>query len=691
MPSENFLLEIGTEELPPRSLKKLMHSLEQNLAAELESAGFNYTGSRSFASPRRLAVLIEELSEKQTDKQVDRRGPAIAAAFDDSGEPTRALQGFATSCGVSDLSTLERLKTDKGEWVVYRSLEKGKLLKDCIEDLISAAIDRLPIERRMRWGSSRLEFVRPVHWVVLLHGDKTLPAIVLGHAAGNTSRGHRFMTDRSIEIQHANDYTKVLEEASVIVDFDERRQRIETQLQAEATKLDCNLALDKDLLDEVTSLVEWPCALAGSFDEAFLKIPDEALISAMKKHQRYFHLTNNNNELQPYFITISNIQSKDQQAVIKGNERVIRPRLADAAFFFSQDSASTLEDKLERLASVVFQSELGTFLDKAKRISSLAEFIASLVGADKSVSARAGLLCKVDLITDMVDEFPDLQGIMGGYYSNIDGNPENIGLAIREHYLPSYSGGPLPSTPEGSCIALADKLDTLVGLFAIGQPPSGSRDPFALRRQTLGILRICIENELNLDIDICLDKALELYGFDSGKSTVLTYILDRLSHWYGEKNIDHDVFNAIRYSSQGINNFLEADHRIGSMQAFRSHEQAPNLAAANKRVANILKKAGDEPLGQTVLSEPDPGLFSEEAEHHLFEQMTGVSQSFDQGTLTYDEKFERLARLQPFVDRFFDDVMVMAEDKEIRTNRLSLLDSLARILLQVADFSRLEV
>ncbi len=691
MQNENLLLEIGTEELPPRSLKSLMCSLEQNLALELKQAGFTFSASRGFASPRRLAVLIENLSEKQTDKQIDKRGPAIAAAYDEKGEPTRALQGFASSCGITDLSTLERFKTDKGEWVVFRSMEEGKSLKDCIESLVSSAIDHLPIERKMRWGSSRLEFVRPVHWIVILHGDNILPAVVLGHAAGRVSRGHRFMSDKWLEIQNADDYTQALQDAFVVVDFNERRQKIEIQLQAEATKLGCNLVLDNDLLDEVTSLVEWPCALAGSFDKSFLSIPDEALISAMKKHQRYFHLVNDIGELQSYFITVSNIQSKDEQVVIKGNERVIRPRLADAAFFFKQDSASTLDKKLEKLADVVFQSELGTFLDKANRISKLAEFIASQLGADEPACARAALLCKVDLITDMVDEFPDLQGIMGGYYSNIDGNPEEIGLAIREHYLPTYSGGPLPSTLEGSCVALADKLDTLVGLFAIGQPPSGSRDPFALRRQTLGILRICIENELVIEIETCLDKALELHGIDATKNDVLAYTLDRLSHWYGEKDIDHDVFDAIRFSSPGINNLLEADHRIRSMQAFRSHQQAPNLAAANKRVSNILKKVGDEALDQSVLIDPDASLFTEQAEHDLFKQMTEVSEAFAQGILNYNEKFERLACLQPFIDCFFNDVMVMAEEKEVRSNRLVLLRSLANVLLQVADFSRLEV
>ncbi|MFP6807836.1 MAG: glycine--tRNA ligase subunit beta [Pseudomonadales bacterium] len=685
MPSNNLLIEIGTEELPPKSVKELMLSMESNLLDGLGSAGFSFTGSRHYATPRRLAVIIEDLSDKQKDREIEKRGPALKAAFDEDGVPTKALLGFARSCGVDDPTTLDTLKTDKGEWIVFRGVETGQQLSDEIEGILSAALNKLPIDRKMRWGSSRLEFVRPIHWLVLIYGRKVLPAIIMGKASGRISRGHRFMWEGNIEFSHADEYQEKLRSASVITSFEERQEIILQQLQREAKKLNGRLALDEQLLEEVTALVEWPCALAGSFDESFLEIPEEALISAMKEHQRYFHLTNDNNMLLPYFITVSNIESKDPAAVISGNERVIRPRLSDASFFYKKDAATTMEEKLQRLGKVVFQSELGTFLSKASRISTLAAYIATRVDADESACLRAGMLCKADLISDMVGEFPDLQGIMGSYYSQQDGDSQAISDAIRDHYLPTYSGGKLPSSIEGSCVALADKIDTLVGLFAIGQPPSGSRDPFALRRQTLGIIRICIENKLSFSLDDCLAKALDQYELPEPRDKVMPYILDRLATWYSEKDIQQDVVNAVRHSHLGISNLLEADHRIKSMQAFRHHEQAPRLAAANKRVTNILKKVGD--LESSI---PDAKIFKEQIEHELYQQMTEVKDKFASTILTYEDKLLRLAELQPFVDRYFDDVMVMSDDAALKNNRLALLSELKLIFLEVANFSLLD-
>lgn len=685
MRTDNLLLEIGTEELPPKSLKQLMLSLEQNLGDELKSAGFSFKGTKSYATPRRLAVVVENLVEVQQDQQVERKGPSVSAAYDESGKPTKALLGFARSCGVEDLTTLEKLDTEKGQWLVYRGIKKGKHLHEEVERIINSALTNLPIDRKMRWGSTRLEFVRPVHWVILLYGDKIVPANILGQSTGRTTRGHRFMSAGEVEVTRAEDYLPVLEQASVIADFDHRQSLILQQLNEQANALQGNLELDARLLDEVTSLVEWPCALSGSFDKSFLEIPVEALVSAMREHQRYFHLTNNNGELLPNFITVANIKSKNPDAIIAGNERVIRPRLSDAAFFFKKDAATSMEDKLSILKKVIFQSELGTYHQKAQRISSLAGFIAAMLQVDEDASRRAGLLCKADLVSEMVNEFPDLQGIMGGYYARADGELPVVCNAIREHYLPTHSGGDLPSDMVASCVALADKLDTLVGLFAIGQPPSGSRDPFALRRQTIGVIRICIENELSLDLTKCLQASLEIHHRSESSSAVRQYILERLANWYADKGIDHDVFDAVRHSRIGIANLLESDQRIHSMQKFRQHQQAPNLVAANKRVSNILKKTGID-----AFAEPDSALFVETCEHKLAAEIKTIKHDFSLDQLDYEEKFLRLAQLQPLVDQYFDDVMVMSDDEKLRNNRLSTLAELRSIFLEVADFSRLQ-
>jgi glycyl-tRNA synthetase beta chain len=685
MPNKNLLLEIGTEELPPKSLKQLMLSLEKNLAGQLSKSGFKFSGTKSFATPRRLAVLIEGLAEKQDDQEVEKRGPATKSAYDDAGEPTRALMGFAKSCGVEDLSTLETLSTDKGEWLVYKATQPGKSLGDEIDQLIANSLVNLPIDRRMRWGNTRMEFVRPVHWIVLLHGSDILPGVVLGHTTGRTTSGHRFMSDGDYEVSSANDYLDVLESASVIADFNLRRHKISEQLQQKAEILKGNLEFDESLLDEVTALVEWPCALAGSFDKSFLEVPEEALISAMKEHQRYFHLTNYKGKLLPNFITVSNIESKKPEAVIAGNERVIRPRLSDASFFFKKDASTTMDEKLARLANVVFQSELGTFLEKAKRVSNLAGFIGDKAGADQSDCERAGLLCKADLVSDMVGEFPDLQGTMGGYYASSDGESDQVSLAIREHYLPSQSGGALPTNIIGSCVALADKIDTLVGLFSIGQPPTGSRDPFALRRQALGVIRICIENKVSINLQDCLEASSETVKEGYSPSEVQAYILDRLGNWYGDSGVDQDVFNAVRHSQAGISDLLEADHRIRSMQDFRQHEQSSNLIAANKRVANILRKADIAPDAL-----PTSDLFQEASEISLANNVESVQQAFSSGKLGYEDKFLQLAQLQPHVDKYFEDVMVMADDEALKNNRLAALAELRAIFLEVADFSLIQ-
>ncbi len=662
-----------------------MQSFESGINQGLTKAGLEYAGITSFATPRRLTVMVEALADRQPDQSVERRGPAVQAAFDEAGEPTKALLGFARSCGVEDVATLERLKTDKGEWVVYRATEAGQTLETLIGEIVDNALAGLPIARRMRWGKNRAEFVRPIKWLCSLYGDNVLPLSVFGLGAGAVSRGHRFMSDGEFAISNANDYVEACRAQHVMVDFAERRALILEQIQDSAAGLSATAVIDEDLLDEVTALVEWPVALAGEFDSSFLAVPPEALISAMKEHQRYFHLVDDNGALINRFITVSNIISKDPAVVVGGNERVIRPRLADAAFFYEQDAKVSLSAKIERLDQVIFQTDLGSYGDKTSRITELAEFVAEQLQLDKVLTQRASQLCKVDLITDMVGEFPDLQGIMGGYYATRDGEAQEVADAIADHYRPTQSGGELPRTAIGNVVALSDKLDTLVGLFGIGQPPTGSRDPFALRRQSLGIIRICIENDLDLDITGCLKKAADLHGFeDKVVAEVQDYLCERLQNWYLEQDIGGDIVDAVRAGVHGVNHLAKTHRVVTTLHSFRKEPVAEQIIAANKRVANILKKEPNEFSKGSI----DTSLLVDEAENSLLSELNdkqGVTDISDVG-----EQLQQLAALQPAVDRFFDDVMVMVEDEKVRANRLQLLANLRLLFLEVADFSLLQ-
>lgn len=685
MATNDLLVEIGTEELPPKSLGRLMTSLADALTAELARAQLTHGEVKAYASPRRLAVLVRELAEKQPEQQIERRGPSIQAAFDANGQPTKAAVGFARSCGVADPTTLDTMESEKGAWLVYREEKPGATVQALAETIVGNAVSSLPIERPMRWGTHRAEFVRPVHWVVLLYGADVLPATVLGIGSGRSSRGHRFMSPGEVDLAVPNDYTKALKEANVIVDFDERRETIRAQLNTIADEEKATVVIDDGLLDEVTALVEWPVALCGRFDRGFLDVPEEALISAMTSHQRYFHMTDAAGNLLPRFIAVANLASRDPGAVIAGNERVIAPRLADAAFFYQQDCKSTLEEKLVRLRSVVFQSKLGNYHDKATRIRSLAGFIAGKTGADAGAAERAGLLCKADLVSDMVGEFPELQGIMGGYYARNDGESEAIAMAIADHYLPVQSGGDLPRSAVGRCVALADKLDTLSGLFGIGQPPTGSRDPFALRRQALGVLRICMEAELPLDIVELVDVAASLHGKGFETQALLQYFFDRLAGLYQEHGIGNDTFNAVRNARVQTTVLTELDRRIRAVQAFRDHERAEALVAANKRVANILKQTALDDLPAVA-----PGLFREDAERKLYDALGKASEALA-STDDFEARLLALADLQPVIDTYFDDVLVMAEDEALRQNRMATLASMRKLFLSVADVSMLQL
>lgn len=689
MATQDFLVELGTEELPPKALKPLSDAFTQGIARGLEEAGVEFAKVESFAAPRRLAVRIRDLADSQQDKSVEKRGPAVKAAFDDAGNPTRALTGFATSLGVTP-DQLDTLETDKGAWVVYRTVEQGKPTVELMPELVEQSLASLPIPKRMRWGAHRTEFVRPVHWVVMLFGNKVIETPIMGLNPGNKTRGHRFHCPKSLIVPTPNDYEVVLkQEGYVIADFAERREQIRAGVTELAEKEAGGKAvIDEDLLDEVTALNEWPVPLMGRFEERFLEVPAEALISSMKEHQKYFHVVAADGEMLPLFITVANIESKDPSQVISGNEKVIRPRLSDAAFFYETDRKTKLEDRIDALKPIVFQEKLGSIYDKSVRVSALARKIADAIGSDPALAERAAMLAKTDLITEMVLEFTDLQGIMGQYYAANDGEPEDVAKALNEQYMPRFAGDDLPTTLTGCAIAIADRLDSLVGLFGINQPPSGTRDPFALRRASLGVLRIIIERELPLDLQTCCEWAEENFTVlteQNTASTVVDYMLERFRAHYDEQGIGAEVYLAVH--ARRPTRPLDFDRRVKAVEAFRQLPEAQALAGANKRVSNILTKQGGDSIGETV----DASLLQDSAEKALAEQVDQQSARvlplFENGD--YASALSSLASLRESVDSFFDEVMVMADDEAIRNNRLALLNRLRNLFLRVADISLL--
>lgn len=689
MATQDFLVELGTEELPPKALKTLSDAFTQGIARGLEEAGIKFGKVEAFAAPRRLAVRIRNLSDAQPDKSVEKRGPAVKAAFDDAGNPTRALTGFATSLGVTP-DQLDTLETDKGAWVVYRTVEQGKPTVELMPELVEQSLAGLPIPKRMRWGAHRTEFVRPVHWVVMLFGNKVIDASIMGLTPGNKTRGHRFHCPKSLIIPKPNDYEVVLkQEGYVIADFAERREQIRAGVTELAEKEAGGKAvIDEDLLDEVTALNEWPVPLMGRFEERFLEVPAEALISSMKEHQKYFHVVAADGEMLPLFITVANIQSKDPDQVVSGNEKVIRPRLSDAAFFYETDRKTKLEDRIDALKPIVFQEKLGSIYDKSVRVAALARKIADAIGSDPALAERAAMLAKTDLVTEMVLEFTDLQGIMGQYYATNDGEPEDVAKALNEQYMPRFAGDDLPTTLTGCAIAIADRLDSLVGLFGINQPPSGTRDPFALRRASLGVLRIIIERQLPLDLQTCCEWAEENFTVLTEKNTATTvvdYMLERFRAHYDEQGIGAEVYLAVH--ARRPTRPLDFDRRVKAVEAFRQLPEAQALAGANKRVSNILTKQGGDSIGETV----DANLLRDSAEKALAEQVDQQSEKvlplFESGD--YASALSSLASLREPVDNFFDEVMVMADDDAIRNNRLALLNRLRNLFLRVADISLL--
>jgi glycyl-tRNA synthetase beta chain len=686
----DFLVEVGTEELPPKALRDLKDAFAGELVAGLEANRLGHAEVRSYASPRRLAVTVASVELKQADRKVTQKGPPVAIAFDHHGNATKAGLAFAARCGV-DVSKLGRQKEGGGEWLSFTSTDSGRDAAALLPAIVQQSLDALPIPRRMRWGTSDAEFVRPVHWLVMLHGKSVVEAFVLGIESGNKSRGHRFHAPGEITIGSATQYASLLEKkARVVADFDVRLARIVAGVEAAAKKAGGHAVGDALLYEEVTALTEWPVPLTGRFDAAFLELPREVIIATLTNHQRYFPVQDSGGSLLPAFITVANLESKDPDRVRAGNEKVIRPRLADAAFFWRTDQQTPLADRSDALAGVVYQKGLGSLRDKSARVGVIAATIAERVGADQQLVARAAQIAKCDLLTGMVAEFPELQGTMGSYYAAAGGEPAAVCAAIGEHYRPRFAGDELPDGDVGCVLAIADKLDTLAGAFALGKKPSGNRDPFGLRRAALGVVRLVIEKQLDMDIGEVIRIAVEQQPTNNSsvatiRADIYDYFVDRLRGYVldNDAELTAEMFSAVRARSP--ESPLDFVKRLGAVKSFMKLDAAVSLAAANKRTANILRQA------DVVAGEVDVGLFIEPAERALHKSMQRARKAALPliESRSYTEALQVLADLRHPVDSFFDNVMVMADDGAIRNNRLALLDELRLLFLNIADISRL--
>jgi glycyl-tRNA synthetase beta chain len=684
----DLLVEIGTEELPPTALLKLSAAFEREFRARLEEQRLPFEKSESFATPRRLALLVYGLATRQADRKVLRKGPSLRAAFDEKGEPTSAASGFARSCGVS-LAELEKEETPKGSWLVFHQMQRGFSTTDIIVDIAANSLEALPIPKRMRWADREEEFVRPVHWITMVFGTEPINGRLFGIDIGQWTRGHRFHRPAGIRVSVASDYPELLRTKGMVEpSFSLRRESIHTQAQELAEKACGRLVVDDALLDEVTALCEWPCAIMGAFDESFLEVPSEVLKETMQKHQKYFPIISSEGALLPHFITISNIQSLDPSEVRAGNERVIRPRFADAAFFWQHDLAKPLENFAPRLSQVIFQNKLGTLAEKSDRVEKLSRHIAGLLGMNEELAGRAAILSKCDLLTQMVFEFPSLQGTMGRYYAERSGEDTCVAAAIDEQYLPRYADDTLPQTSCGQVLAVADKLDTLVGIFAIGLRPTGVKDPYALRRASIGVLRILIETPLPFDLMELLERAAEglqdRVDTTSAATEVFDYCMERLKKYLQSRNISSDVVDSVL--AIGLTAPSDIQLRALAIENFLLLPEANALIAAHKRIANILRKHDhliDSKVEQSLLVE-DAELKLNERVGVLLSEITPLLQIQD-----YRNVLEALSELRVDVDRFFDQVMVMVEDSSLRCNRFSLLRDIETLFLRLADLSLL--
>jgi glycyl-tRNA synthetase beta chain len=691
--AEDFLVEIGTEELPPKALRSLMEAFGEKLMSGIDDVRLSHGAVKTFASPRRLTVLVTELAERQEDRKVAQKGPPVKIAFDDGGNPTPAATAFAKKCGVA-VAKLSRNKTDKGEWLAFESVEEGKSVAELLPGLVESALSALPIPRRMRWGAGEAEFVRPVHWVVMLYGKTTIKASVMGIDTGNQSRGHRFHSAGPITIESPDAYLDTLEtDGYVIADLERRREMVRTGVDTAAGRVGGQIVDGESLYDEVAALVEWPVPVLGSFDDKFLELPRESVISTLTGHQRYFPVADESGKLLSRFITVANLESKDPDQVREGNERVIRPRLADAAFFWDSDRRKTLASREDDLREVVYQQGLGSLFDRGQRVAVIAKWLASALDHDAVTVERAAAIAKCDLLTGMVGEFPELQGTMGGYYAAADGETEAVVTAVSQHYQPRFAGDAIPGSADGQLLATADKLDTLAGIFSLGKKPSGNRDPFGLRRAALGIVRLLIEGGLDVDLKALIAVAVNAQprgklDNDDVAADVYGFIIDRLRRYFLDRDpgLKTETFDAVMVRQPS--SLLDFDRRLAAVQTFAHLEQAESLAAANKRIANILRKAGD-PSGLSVKKK----LLQVDAELALFSALESAQEKVAPlfAVRSYAEALNELADLRDPVDRFFDDVMVMVEDESIRNNRLALLGELRSLFLDVADISRLSI
>ncbi|AAN65694.1 MULTISPECIES: glycine--tRNA ligase subunit beta [Pseudomonas] len=683
MSAQDFLVELGTEELPPKALASLGDAFLAGIEKGLQAAGLNYTGKQVYAAPRRLAVLIRQLDVQQPDRSINIDGPPLQAAFNAEGEPTQAALGFAKKCGV-ELAEIDQ----SGPKLRFSQHIPGKATVGLLPTIVEDSLNDLPIPKRMRWAASREEFVRPTQWLVMLLGDQVVDCTILSQKAGRESRGHRFHHPENVLITTPANYVEDLRKAYVLADFAERRELISKRTAELAMQQEGTAIVPPALLDEVTALVEWPVPLVCSFEERFLEVPQEALITTMQDNQKYFCLLDSEGKLLPRFITVANVESRDPKQIVQGNEKVVRPRLTDAEFFFKQDKKQPLETFNERLKNVVFQAQLGTVYDKAERVSRLAAFIAPLIGGDAQRAGRAGLLSKCDLATEMVGEFPEMQGVAGYYYALNDGEPEDVALALNEQYMPRGAGAELPQTLTGAAVAIADKLDTLVGIFGIGMLPTGSKDPYALRRAALGVLRILIEKQLDLDLTGAVEFAVKQFGAKIKApglaEQVLEFIFDRLRARYEDEGIDVATYLSVRALQPG--SALDFDQRVQAVQAFRKLPEAEALAAVNKRVSNLLSKAEG-----AIAEQVEPKYFDNANEFSLYSAIQQADQAVQPmaAARQYSESLARLAALRDPVDAFFEAVMVNAEDAKVRANRYALLSRLRGLFLGVADISLL--
>ncbi len=685
---QDFLFELGCEELPAKALRKLSDSLHEYLKGSFDSVGLSFEKSKKFATPRRIAVQFLQLDSAQQDKKVERLGPAVAAAFDEIGNAKPAAIGFAKSNGV-DVSALSKIKTNKGERLAYVAKVKGLKTFDLIPAFLKKAIAQLPVPKAMRWGSTNYQFSRPVHWLLAIYGDKVLPVNMFDLKACNLSYGHRFHSPSPIKINNASDYEKRLLEAKVVACFEERKAKIQMQVDVIAKDISATAVISEELLEEVTALVEWPIALLGNFDDTFLDVPSEALISSMAEHQKYFHLVDKKGSLQPYFITVSNIESKNPKSVIEGNEKVIRPRLADAKFFYDSDIKHNLEGYVEKLKKIVFQNKLGSLYDKTQRIKKLSRFITSQLNGDHRLTDRAAKLCKCDLMSEMVGEFSDLQGIMGRYYAKKDKEPYEVAEAMDEIYMPRFAGDQLPKTLTGLVLALAERVDTLVGIFGIGQVPTGAKDPFALRRAALGVIRLISEKQIALDLSGLIDTSIETFGEisleENTKDELLKFFAARAAAMYQDKGFASQVIKSVQ--ALGITQPTDFVNRIEAIRYFDAQVESGDLAEANKRVKNILAKSNFDGKSFDI----DEALF-ESDEKALYETINRVKGVVAEQTKKgeYQQALTKLAALKDVVNQFFDKVMINTEDQKVRNNRLALISELRNLFMGIADISLLQ-